>query len=186
MVDRLARTQLVPVVHRRAPRRSLALSSAQRADGAGGACGPTGASVSASGSRRRLAQIQGADRLSAEQDIEAAILVGRPQRDPTAGEGPAELDRAVAQAQPAVRIDPAHDRLGTVVERLDLFRKRPRARAVARRGGRQIERLVRPLRVVHHPPFVKPALALAKTGKGAPADHLGYQGAMKPLVLALG
>src|SRR5207245_4512819 len=66
MVDRcsgtwltgLARAQLVPVVHRRAPRRERALLSARRADGAGGACGPTGASVTASRSRYGLAQIE--------------------------------------------------------------------------------------------------------------------------------
>ena len=36
------------------------------------------------------------------------------------------------------------------------------------------------------PPRIKPALALGDVGKGPPADHLGHQGAMKPLVLALG
>jgi NAD(P)-dependent dehydrogenase (short-subunit alcohol dehydrogenase family) len=59
MVDRLALTQLVPVVHRRDPpvRGATATSLAQRR--AGGPCGPTGASVSASRSRCRPAQIEG-------------------------------------------------------------------------------------------------------------------------------
>src|SRR5437868_15393951 len=112
MVDRLALAQLVPVVHRRDPRArgATATSLAQRR--AGGPCGPTGASVAASRSRRRLAQIEGADLTSAEQDIEAAILVGWMQRNAVMGEGAAELERAVAEAQPAVLVDAPHDRPG--------------------------------------------------------------------------
>ena len=97
-----------------------------------------------------------------------ALLIGRAQRDAAVAEGPAELDRPVAEAQPAARVDPAHDSPGTVVKLLDLLRQAALARAVARRRGRQTERVVRPLRVVHQPPFVKPAPALAKIGKGAP------------------
>ena len=173
IVDRLALAQLVPVVHRRDPRArgATATSLAQRR--AGGPCGPTGASVAASRSRRRLAQIEGADLMSAEQDIEAAILVGWMQRNAMMGEGAAELERAVAEAQPAVLVDAPHDRPGAVVKRLDRLGKRTRARRVARRRGCQFERFVRPLGIVHHAPRIKPALALGEVGKGAPADHLG-------------
>ncbi len=45
---------------------------------------------------------------------------------------------------------------------------------------------MRTLRVVDHPPVVKPALTLGEVGKGAPADHLGLQSAVKPLIFALG
>ena len=133
MVDGLAQSQLVPVVHRRDPRAPR--SDRHEFGGAarvGGPCGPTGASVLGSGSRRRLAQIEGADLMSAEQDVETAILVGRTQRDATLGKGPAEFERTVAEAQPAVRVDAAHDRPGTVVKRFDRLRKAPFARTVAR------------------------------------------------------
>ena len=50
--------------------------------------------------------------MSAEQHVEAAILVGRAQRDAMMGKGAAELERAVAEAHPAVLVDPAHDRPG--------------------------------------------------------------------------
>src|SRR5258707_11370669 len=112
IVDRLALTQLVPVVHRRDPRArgATATSLAQRR--AGGPCGPTGASVSASRSRRHLVQIQGADLMSAEHDIEAALLIGRAQRNAMMGKGAAELERAVAEAQPAAPADAPHDRCG--------------------------------------------------------------------------
>jgi len=184
IVDRLALTQLVPVVHRRDPRArgATATSLAQRR--AGGPCGPTGASVSASRSRRHLVQIQGADLMSAEHDIEAALLIGRAQRNAMMGKGAAELERAVAEAQPAALVDAPHDRCGAVVKRLDRLGKPTRARRVARRRGRQFERFVRPLGVVHHAPRIKPALALGKVGKGAPTDDLGRQGAVKPLVFA--
>ena len=71
MVDGLAQAQLVPVVHRRDPRAPC--SDRHESGGAarvGGPCGPTGASVLGSGSRRRLAQIEGADLMSAKQDVE--------------------------------------------------------------------------------------------------------------------
>ena len=164
-MDRLALTQLVPVVHRRDPRArgATATSLAQRR--AGGPCGPTGASVAASRSRRRLAQIEGADLMSAEQDIEAAILVGWMQRNAMMGEGAAELERAVAEAQPAVLVDAPHDRPGAVVKRLDRRGKGTRAGRVARRRGRQFEGFVRPLGIVHHAPRIKPAVALGEVGK---------------------
>jgi len=124
--------------------------------------------------------------MSAEQHVEATVLVSRTQRNPTMAEGSADLDRPVAEAQPAALVNPAHHRPRAIIKRLGLLRKGAFARAVARGRGRQIERLVRPLGVVHHPPVVKPALALGQIGKGPPPNHLGRQGAMKPLVLALG
>jgi hypothetical protein len=39
------------------------------------------------------------------------------------GERPAELDRAIAKAQPAAFVDPGCDRTGPVVKGLDLSRK---------------------------------------------------------------
>jgi hypothetical protein len=63
------------------------------------------------------------------------------------------------------------------------FRKNGRgAQAATRRRGRQSERLVRPLRVAHHPPRVKPMLALGQSAKVAPADRRDRQGAAKALV----
>ena len=76
-------------------------------------------------SRRRLAQIEGANLMSAEHDIKAALLIGRAQGDAAIGKGPAELDRAIAEAQPAALVDAPHNRPGAVVKRLDLFRKTP-------------------------------------------------------------
>src|SRR6266436_10366688 len=104
MVDGLALTQLVPVVHRRDPRAAQRPPTSLAERSAGGACGPTGASVRMSRSRCRLAQIEHADLVGAEQHIEAAILVGRAQRDAAVAEGSAELDRPVAEAQPAVPV----------------------------------------------------------------------------------
>jgi hypothetical protein len=49
---------------------------------------------------------------------------------------------------------------------------------VGLKGRRQRRRLMRALG--------KPALAVRQIAKGAPPNHLGLQGAMKPLVLALG
>jgi len=40
--------------------------------------------------------------MSAEHNIETALLIGRAQRDATVGNSPAELDRPVGEAQPAV------------------------------------------------------------------------------------
>src|SRR6266404_5546155 len=153
---------------------------------AGGACGPTGASVMVSRSRCRLAQIERADLVGAEQHVEAAILVARTQRDTAVAEGPADLEWPIAEAQPAIAVDPPDDRPGAIVERRDLLRKAAPARAIARRRGRQIERLMRPLGVVYHPPGIKALLALGKIGKRPPADDLSRQRAMKPLVLSLG
>ena len=67
----------------RAQRSDRHRSLAERS--AGGACGPTGASVMVSRSRCRLAQIEGADLMGAEQHIEAAILVGRTQCNTAVG-----------------------------------------------------------------------------------------------------
>src|SRR5438094_2632077 len=53
------RTQLVPVVHRRDPRDRAATATSPAARRAGGPCGPTGASVTASRSRRRGRPIEG-------------------------------------------------------------------------------------------------------------------------------
>src|SRR5712691_1725540 len=75
------------------PARSAATATSLAERSAGGPCGPTGASVSASRSRCRLAQIEGSDPMSAEQQVEATILVCRTQRNATAAEGSAELDR---------------------------------------------------------------------------------------------
>jgi hypothetical protein len=61
----------------------------------GPVCGPTGASVTVSRSRCRRAQIERSDLVGAEHDIEAAILVGRTQRDAAVGKRPAELDHAI-------------------------------------------------------------------------------------------
>ena len=83
IMDGLIRTQLAPVVHRRDPR---ALRSDRHESGGaarvGGPCGPTGASVSASCSRRRLGQIEGADVMGAEQDIKQPSH-RRTQRNPS-------------------------------------------------------------------------------------------------------
>ena len=76
-------------------------------------------------SRRRLAQIERADPVGAEHDIEAAILVGRTQCNTVIAEGAGELDRAVAEAQPAVAVDPPDDRPGAIVER-PIFSGKPR------------------------------------------------------------
>jgi len=136
-------------------------------------------------SRCRLAQIERADLIGAEQHIEAAVQLGRTQRDAAVAEGPTDLEWPIAEAQPAVAVDPAYDRLGAVVKRLDLPGKAAMAGTIARRRGCQSERLVRTLRVLHHPPRVKPLLALGEIGKRPPANHLGRQGAMKPLVPGL-
>src|SRR3989442_10694000 len=81
MVDGLTPAQLVPVVHRRDPRAAQRPPPSLAERSAGGACGPTGASVMVSRSRCRLAQIERADLVGAEQHVEAAILVARTQRD---------------------------------------------------------------------------------------------------------
>ena len=80
--------------------------------------------------------------------VEAAILVGRTQRDTAVAEGPADLEWPIAEAQPAIAVDPAYDRPGAIVERLDLLGKAAPARAIARRRGGQRQGLVRPLGVV--------------------------------------
>ena len=54
-----AQSQLVPVVHRRDPRARAATVTSLAERRAGGPCGPTGASVSASRSRRPSAAIEG-------------------------------------------------------------------------------------------------------------------------------
>jgi hypothetical protein len=54
-----AQSQLVPVVHRRDPRARAATVASLAERRAGGPCGPTGASVSASRSRRPSAAIEG-------------------------------------------------------------------------------------------------------------------------------
>src|SRR6266436_608304 len=185
MVDGLTPAQLVPVVHRRDPRAAQRPPPSLAERSAGGACGPTGASVMVSRSRCRGTQVERANLMSAEHHIEAAMLVGRTPCDTAVAEGPADLEWPIAEAQPAVAVDPAHDRLGAVVKRLDLPGKAAMAGTVARRRGCQSERLVRTLRVVQHPPRVKPLLALGEIGKGPPVNHLGRQGAMKPFVPGL-
>jgi hypothetical protein len=76
-------------------------------------------------SRCRLAQIERADLVGAEDDIEAAILVGRTQCNTVIAEGAAELERAVAEAQPAVTVDPPDDRPGAIVDGA-IFSGKPR------------------------------------------------------------
>jgi hypothetical protein len=108
MVDRVGTSPARPSSPQEGPARSAATATSLAERSAGRPCRPTGASVPASRSRSRLAQIAGTDVVSAEQDGEAAMLVS-----------PAGLDRPVAEAHPAVGLDTAHDRPRTVVKRRD-------------------------------------------------------------------
>src|SRR5438105_14630281 len=92
--ERLAAT-LAPVGPQGPPARRCARLVAVAPRARGSLLWTTGTSVAASRSRR-LAQIEGADLTSAEQDIEAAILVGWMQRNAMMGEGEAERERAAA------------------------------------------------------------------------------------------
>ena len=91
-------------------------------------------------SRCRLAQVERADLVGAEHDVKAAIR-GRWLHGHTAvREGLAELDWTVAKAQPTATVNPADDRPGTVVKRLEFLWIAAPARAVTRGRGRQIKR----------------------------------------------
>src|SRR6516162_7710420 len=119
------------------PARSVATARRLAERSAGGPCGPTGASVLVSRSRRRRAQVERADLVGAEHDVKAAIRCCWLHGHTTVREGLAELDWTIAKAQPAAAVDPAEDRTGTIVKGLDRLRKAASARAVARGRGRQ-------------------------------------------------
>ena len=73
--------------------------------------------------RRCLAEIEDGDLVAAEEYVEAAVLGRRAQPDLAADEGAAELERTIAEAQPAVRINPTQDRAGAVIDRLEASRE---------------------------------------------------------------
>jgi NitT/TauT family transport system permease protein len=59
--------------------------------------------------------------MSVEQDIDAALRIGRAQRNAMMGKGAAELERAVVEAQPAVLVDAPHDRCWAMQRRWSRF-----------------------------------------------------------------
>src|SRR5580658_1101903 len=148
-------------------------------------CGHRACDVHKSTGGDVASQVEGADRLRAVMQTEHGVGSGRAQRDGLAAEGFADAPEPVFETDEAGAIDLADGIAGTVFDRRELLRKAARTEMVARAGGLEPQRLVRPLVIVDRPPCVEGALAGSEIAKAVPVQDLGLQRAMEALVLAL-
>jgi hypothetical protein len=122
----------------------------------------------------------------AEEDIEQTIGLRRSQGDRVATKGLPDLEGPVPVAELTADDDLADNVVRPVLDRRQHLREGPGARPVPTGRNRQAQGLVRVLEVVHLPPAIELALAGRQVRQHPRAEDLGLQGAVEPLVLALG
>src|SRR5690242_1621932 len=132
------------------------------------------------------AYVDGCDPLGAEEGLEEAVPLARPQRDGLAGKRLGDLEHAAEEADMAALLDAAHEVAGGVVEGDDGVAVVARADLVAAGGHGKADRLVRAFCVVDGAPALEGAAGGGKIGKGRPGHDLGLERAVETLVLAVG
>src|ERR1700674_1736738 len=132
-----------------------------------------------------LSQIDGADLLGTEMNVEHPVLRGRAQRDRLAAEWPAEANAPGFEADITFLVGLAQEIVGPVLDRRQGLRKRATALLVALARRCHPDRLMRPLVIVDVPPAVERALARGQIREGAIAQDFALERAMEALILAL-
>src|ERR1700722_4726890 len=131
-------------------------------------------------------QINGADLLFAEEDMEVAVGLGRTQCHGLSAERLANTPRPIFETDEAVAVDLAQDVARPIDDLAQRLWKRACARPIATGRRIQVERFVRTLEVVDRPPSVEGRLAGAKVGKALSIQNFLLQRTVKAFVLALG
>src|SRR3954466_3009084 len=121
----------------------------------------------------------------AKDQIEYPVPLGGPERDLFADQRLGCLHAASAEAEPGGTVDPAHNVVGPVLERLDPGAERARAGAVAIGWHRKVQGIVRAMMVVAVPPGIEGTLGHREIGEGAAVEQLGLERAVEALVLAM-
>src|SRR5436189_2645750 len=94
----------------------------------------------------------------AKHQVERPVALGGPERDLFADQRLGCLHASSAEAEPGGAVDPAHNVVGAVLERLDLGAERARAGAIAIGRHRKVQGVMRAMMVVAMPPGVEGTL----------------------------
>src|SRR5262245_59348053 len=123
--------------------------------------------------------------MRAEMHYKHSILQAGPQGHRVSAKGFADAKVSVLERDLALILDFPHDITGTVFNRRQNLRKAPRADLITAGWYCHAQRLVWPLVVVDLAPLIEPGLRLGEILQDGPGQHLGFQGAVEPFLLAL-
>src|SRR5262245_59369424 len=123
--------------------------------------------------------------MRAEMHYKHSILQAGPQGHRVSAKGFADAKVSVLERDLALILDFPHDITGTVFNRRQNLRKAPRADLITAGWYCHAQRLVWPLVVIDLAPLIEPGLRLGEILQDGPGQHLGFQGAVEPFLLAL-
>jgi len=123
--------------------------------------------------------------MRAEMHRKHAILQGGPQGHRITSKGLAHAEVPILKRDLSLVLHFTHHIAGAILDRRQDRRKSPRADLIATGRHRHVQRLMRPLAVVDLTPLIEPRLHLAEVTQHQSCQHLRFQGAVKPFLLAM-